>query len=93
MGMSKAVNAEARTTTICVEEEPAYKRWKTEYTHRERERHKKLSPIKSATVTNDNQLTFTKGYKVTLYSDSLRATALYSIYINSLRLGLSKGSV
>ena len=25
---------------------------------------------------------FTKGYKVTLYSDSLRATALYAIYTN-----------
>ena len=42
-----------------------------------------------ATVTNDNHNNndnnhLYKGYKVTLYSDSLRATALYAIYINSL---------
>ena len=32
-----------------------------------------------------------KGYKVTLYSDSLRATALYAIYINSPSLGYPRG--
>ena len=31
--------------------------------------------------------TTTKGYKVTLYSDWLRATALYNIYRNVLNLG------
>ena len=35
--------------------------------------------------------TFTKGYKVTLYSDSLRATSLYSIYINDPNLGCPRG--
>ena len=65
-----------------------------QYTHRERERGTKNIAIKNPTVTmTTNQPTFTKGYKVTLYSDSLRATALYAIYINSLTLGLSKGTV
>ena len=36
LGMSKAVNAEDHTITICIEEEPAYRRCKTEYTQRER---------------------------------------------------------
>ena len=35
--------------------------------------------------------TFTKGYKVALYSDSLRATALYAIYINDPNLGCPRG--
>ena len=35
--------------------------------------------------------TFTKGYKVTLYSEYFRATALYAIYINGLNLGCPKG--
>ena len=63
-------------------------------THKEREieRHKEVSLIiKNATVTNINQPTFTKGYKVTLYSDSLRATALCAIYINGLNLGYPRG--
>ena len=38
-------------------------------THTEREREaQSIFLIKSATITNDNQPTFTKGYKVTLYS-------------------------
>ena len=66
--MSKAVNAEDHTTTICIEEEPAYRRRRTEYTQRERvSEAQRVSIIKSATVTK--QPTFTKGYKVTLYSD------------------------
>ena len=32
-----------------------------------------------------------KGYKVTLYSDSLRATSLYAIYINGPNLGCPRG--
>ena len=35
--------------------------------------------------------TFTKGYKVTLYSDCPRATTLYAIHINSPNLGCPKG--
>ena len=35
--------------------------------------------------------TFTKGYKVTLYSGSLRATILYAIYINGPNLGCPRG--
>ena len=34
---------------------------------------------------------FTKGYKVTLYSDSLRATTLYPIYTNGPNLGYQRG--
>ena len=65
--MSKAANAEVdHTITICGEEELAYGRCKQ---NTQRERHKEKSLIKNATVTNDNQPTFTKGYKVTLYSD------------------------
>ena len=78
----EAACAEEITQYPIVEEEPAYVRYGTRYTHthteRERERGTKryISIIKEcATVTNE-QPTFTKGYKVTLYSDSLRATAL-----------------
>ena len=46
---------------------------------------------KDATVTNEQPTTFTKGYKVTLYSDSLRATALYAIYTNGPNLGTQRG--
>ena len=52
--MSKAVNAEDHTTTICIEEEPAYSRCKTEYAQRERGT-KYIYIYKKATVTNDNQ--------------------------------------
>ena len=50
-------------------------------THRERERDtKSISLInKNATVTRMTT-TFTEGHKVTLYSDSLRATTLYANY-------------
>ena len=38
VGLSiKAVNAEDITQSICVEEEPAYRRYETEYAQRERE--------------------------------------------------------
>ena len=37
--------------------------------------------------------TTTKGYKVTLYSDWLRASALYTIYRNVLNLGYPRDSV
>ena len=77
----EAVNAEDHTT-FCGEEEPAYRWCKTEYA--QRERGTKTISIKNATVTMTTTTTFTKGYKVTLYSDWLRATVLYAIYINSL---------
>ena len=59
---------------------------------RERERHREYNSIikRYATVTNETT-TFAKGYKVTLYSDSLRATALYPIYINGPNLGTQRG--
>ena len=38
-----------------------------------------------------NTTTLTKGYKVTLYSDSLRATALYANYKYGPNLGCPKG--
>ena len=61
-------------------------------THRERERGtKSISLInKNATITRMTT-TFTKGYKVTLYSDSLRATAFYAIYTNGPNLGYERG--
>ena len=63
-------------------------------THRERERDtKSISLInKNATVTRiTTTTTFTKGYKVTLYSDSLRATAVYANYTNVPNLGYPRG--
>ena len=45
LGMSKAVNAEDHTTTICIEEEPAYSRCKTEYAQRERKREREAQSI------------------------------------------------
>ena len=64
------------------------------HTERERERHthtqtknismfiEECNSSKMTIITTTT--TFTKGYNVTLYSDSLRTTALYAIYINSL---------
>ena len=45
----------------------------------------------TVTTTTTTTTTFTKGYKVTLYSDSLRAIVLYAIYINGPHLGGSRG--
>ena len=59
-------------------------------THRERERGtKRYNSISNS--YNNEQPTFTKGYKVTLYSDSLRATALYANYTNGPNLGYERG--
>ena len=73
-------------------EEPAYGRYETEYAHTHTHRgtknvyiHIQGNSYKMTTTT------FTKGYKVTLYSDSLRATALYAIYINGPNLGYQRG--
>ena len=59
---------------------------------RERGRHKIVMFIQdiSTTVTITIATTLTKGYKVTLYSDGLRATTLYTIYRNGLNLGCPK---
>ena len=65
------------TTIICGEEIPAYGRYETRYAQRERERGTKR--YNSISNNYNEQPTFTKGYKVTLYSDSLRATALYAV--------------
>ena len=42
-------------------------------------------------MTTTTTTTLTKGYKVTLYSDLLRATSLYAIYINGPNLGCPRG--
>ena len=67
-------------------------------THRERERErerergtKNLSIFIQSNSYKLEQPTFTKGYKVTLYSDSLRATALYANYTNGPNLGTQRG--
>ena len=91
--MNKAVNEE-EITQQSVLKKNLRMRSEKQYTHRERERGtKSISISQECNSYNLEQPTFTKGYKVTLYSDELRATALYAIYINSLRLGLSKGTV
>ena len=67
----EAVNAEDHKA-LCVEEEPAYMRSKTEYAQKERERErgtKNISYYQECNSYNDNQLIFIKGYKVTLYID------------------------
>ena len=58
---------------------------------RERERHKKALYFSIAIVTIITTTNLTKGYKVTLYSDYLRATAVYAIYRNSANMGCPKG--
>ena len=82
------VRKKDHSTFYCVEE-PAYGRCKaTRYAQRERERGTKSITLLSK-VCNSYKwtTTFAKGYKVTLYSDSLRATALYPIYTNGPNLG------
>ena len=75
----EAVNAEDHIA-ICGEEEPTYRRNKTEYAQRERQRGreterqrergtKNISYSYKCTSYKLEQPTFTKGYKVTLYSD------------------------
>ena len=60
----------------------------------EREREIGTKDVMYYVKNNNNQLqqlTLTKGYKVTLYSDYLRATALYTIYRNGPNLGCPEG--
>ena len=83
---------------FCDEEEPAYEKEQDTHTHtqREREREREIGTKKRyipiATVTKW-QPNLTKGYKVTLYSDYLRATVLYTIYRKSLNLDCPRDSV
>ena len=61
-------------------------------TKREREREAQrgvslLSRMQQLQMNNQP----TRGYKVTLYSDSLRATALYANYISGPNLGYQRG--
>ena len=65
-------------------------------THRERERERERGTKNVYIHIQGNSYkmtttTFTKGYKVTLYSDSLRATSLYAIYTNGPNLGTQRG--
>ena len=60
-------------------------------THRERERGTKMYIFISNSYNNEQSTNLTKGYKVTLYSDSLRATTLYVNYTNGPNLGTQKG--
>ena len=80
------------TIGICGEGIPTYRRYETEYAQRERERGtKKYLLLAECNSYNNEQPTFTKGYKVTLYSDSLRANALYANYTNGPNLGYQRG--
>ena len=64
----EAVNAEDHTT-ICGEEEPAYRRSKAKYVEREREREREAKRIslfiKNATITNNNNNSNNNLLKVT----------------------------
>ena len=90
--MDKAAYAEEITQQSVLEEEPAYVTYEARYAQREREREAQRG-MTLLTICNSYKMTttFTKGYKVTLYSDSLRATALYPIYINGPNLGTQRG--
>ena len=94
MGVDKAARAEEITQQSDSEEESAYGGYETEYAQRERDTQRRISFIIKMQQLNNNeekQTTFTKGYKVTLYSDSLRATALYANYRNGPNLGYPRG--
>ena len=90
LGVGEAANAEEITQYSVWKEEPTYGRYGTRYAQRGREREAQKSISLLPTITNE-QPHFTKGYKVTLYSDSLRATALCAIYINGPNLGYQRG--
>ena len=78
-------------TTICFEgKNLVWEIWNKIRRERERERGTKMY-ISISNRYNNEQPTFTKGYKVTLYSDSLRATALYAHYRNGPNLGYQRG--
>ena len=64
------------------------------HTQRERETQRGITLLaicNSYKMTTTTTTTFSKGYKVTLYSDSLRATTLYAIYTNGPNLGYERG--
>ena len=83
----------SKSNTLC-DEEPAYRT--KQDTHREGEReigtkNNLYSRRQQLQMTTTATTTFSKAYKVTLYSDSLRATALYAIYTNGPNLGCPRG--
>ena len=67
--------------------------WETKRdTHTEREAQRIIYIQEGNSYNNNNNNNnLSKGYKVTLYSDSLRAIALYAIYINGPNLGCPRG--
>ena len=60
-------------------------------TEREREAQMNMLYSNSNDYKKATTTTFSKVYKVTLYSDSLGATALYAIYTNGPNFGCPKG--
>ena len=95
-----------RSDTRCWERRPSMQKCKqhplilwtlcagnARYTEKERERHKVVIIQDISTVTITIATTLTKGYKVTLYSDWLRAITLYNIYRNVLNLGCPRDNV
>ena len=95
VGSGETASAEEITQCSIVKEEPAYVKIESKIRterERERERHKEVYLYyQECNSYNNEQPTFTKGYKVTLYSDSLRATTLYPIYTNGPNLGYQGG--
>ena len=89
--MGKAACAEEMTQQSVLKEELAYRRYETVYAQREREAQRVYLLLTRMQPLQEWTKTFTKGYKVTLYSDSLRETALYAIYTNGPNLGCPKG--
>ena len=88
----------SKSNTLC-NEEHAYMRKQDAHKEREREREREreISTKKKLYSRRQQRTTattmFTKGYKVTLYSDSLRATAPLCYLHKWPELGLSKGTV
>ena len=75
----KVVNAEVQTTFVMKKNLRMRMSKIHTHTHTHIDRHKKALYFSIATVTIITTTSLTKGYKVTLYSDYLRETALYAI--------------
>ena len=86
----KAVNAEVQATFV-MKRNLCVCMSKIDTREIEREIGTKKCYFSQATVYKLQPTTFSKGYKVTLYSDCPRAIALYAIYRNSPNLGCPKG--
>ena len=87
----KAVSTEVQATSFMMKNLRISKNKIHRYGEREREAQKDVMFLLCQEQLYPITTTLTQGYKVTLYSDYLRATTLYTIYRNSPNLGYPKG--